>query len=231
VTIRQSTLAENSGDGGGALSNDGGTVLIMNSAVVDNGDWAHVGGLMNGFFGHGGVLQVSNTTIARNLIGTQAVGYAAGVTNLGGTVSLTDCTVVDNTAPYGGTGGIFGPITIENTLLARNTGRDRNDCTGVITSHGHNLIGDPSSCTIALQPSDLTGAPGLDAYADDGQPGQGHYPLLATSRAVDAGHPATCPPTDQLGQPRVGPCDIAAVEFQSPRVAQCGGSVVVPENS
>jgi hypothetical protein len=214
VTIRQSTLAENGGDGGGALSNAGGTVVITDSAIVDNGDPAHVGGLVNGIFGYGGVLQVTNTTIARNRVGPSAFGYAAGVTNFGGTVSLTNSTVVDNTSPHGGLGGLFGPIIMENTIVARNTGLSGNDCAGVITSLGHNLIGNPSGCAVALQPTDLTGDPGLDAYLDDGQPGHGYYPLLATSRAVDAGNPFTCPLTDQLGRPRSGPCDLGAVEFQ-----------------
>jgi hypothetical protein len=65
-----------------------------------------------------------------------------------------------------------------------------------------------------LQSTDKTGDPGLDAFADDGTPGHGHYPLLATSQAVDAGDDQACPATDQLGQPRAGRCDIGAVEFQ-----------------
>ena len=71
---------------------------------------------------------------------------------------------------------------------------------GVVTSLGHNLIGDPTGCTITLQPSDLTGDPGLDAFTDNGRPGNGHFPLLPTSQAIDAGSDAVCPRTDQLGQ-------------------------------
>src|SRR5919108_621659 len=58
------------------------------------------------------------------------------------------------------------------------------------------------------------GDPGLGAFTDDGTPGHGHFPLLPTSQAIDAGNDAVCPDTDQLGQPRVGPCDIGAIEFQ-----------------
>jgi hypothetical protein len=68
-------------------------------------------------------------------------------------------------------------------------------------------------CTIALQPHDRTGGAGLAVYADDGTPGHGHWPLLPTSEAIDAGDPATCPPLDQLGRSRLGGCDIGAVEF------------------
>ena len=116
---------------------------------------------------------------------------------------------------------------LQNTLLARNVGLNQPgqdsrgpDCLGVVLSLGHNLIGDPTGCTITLQPSDLTGDPGLGDVADNGTPGNGHVPLLSTSQAIDAGNDAVCPKRDQLGQrrvniPRVGTsrCDIGAIEF------------------
>jgi hypothetical protein len=79
---------------------------------------------------------------------------------------------------------------------------------------GNNLIGDPTGCTIDLQPSDLTGDPGLGDFTDDGTPGNGHFPLLTGSPAIDAGNPDMCPATDQLGVPRVGGCDIGSVNFE-----------------
>ena len=87
------------------------------------------------------------------------------------------------------------------------------DCEGALTSLGNNLIGNPAGCGINLQPSDLTGDPDLGAFIDDGAPGHGRFALLETSQAIDAGNNAACPPTDQLGTPRNGPCDIGAVEF------------------
>ena len=93
-------------------------------------------------------------------------------------------------------------------------------CSGSVTSLGNNLIGDPTGCTITLQASDLTGDPGLGDFTDNGTPGNGHFPLLSTSQAIDAGNDAVCPRRDQLGQrrvniPRVGTsrCDIGAIEF------------------
>ena len=69
VTIRQSTLAENGADGGGALANAGSHVVIDDSMIVDNGSSVSgSGGLSNGVFGSGGVLVVTNTTIARNYV-------------------------------------------------------------------------------------------------------------------------------------------------------------------
>src|SRR5207244_2316708 len=121
--------------------------------------------------------------------------------------------------------GINGSATLQNTILALNTHEypspQADDCVGVVTSVGTNLIGETTGCTITLQSSDLTGDPGLGAFTDDGTPGNGHVPLLPTSRAIDAGNDAACPRADQLGQPRVNipnvgtsRCDIGAIEFQ-----------------
>src|SRR5262249_53079161 len=87
------------------------------------------------------------------------------------------------------------------------------DCAGTLTSGGNNLIRDPVGCAINLQPSDLTGDAGLGPFTDDGTPGNGHFPLLPTSRAIDAANASVCPEKDQIGQPRKPHCDIGAIEF------------------
>ena len=91
------------------------------------------------------------------------------------------------------------------------------DCSGTITSLGNNLVGDPSGCDINLQPSDLTGDPGLGSLVGAGEddlPGRAYYPVLAGSPVIDRGNPNACLQTDQLGNLRVGICDIGAVEFR-----------------
>jgi hypothetical protein len=57
-------------------------------------------------------------------------------------------------------------------------------------------------------------------FTDDGEPGQGHVPLLESSPAINAGNDHRCALVDQLGQPRVNIrgvgtslCDIGAIEF------------------
>jgi len=90
------------------------------------------------------------------------------------------------------------------------------DCVGTITSVGNNLVGDPSGCTINLQPRDLTGDPGLGALVGAGEddlPGAAHYPILVGSVLIDRGNRVVCSKRDQLGNPRSGACDIGAVEF------------------
>ena len=91
------------------------------------------------------------------------------------------------------------------------------DCRGTITSLGNNLVGDPSGCDINLQPSDLTGDPGLGSLVGGGEddlPGRAYYPVLAGSPIIERGNPNACLQSDQLGNLRVGICDIGAVEFQ-----------------
>jgi hypothetical protein len=149
------------------------------------------------------------------------VEEGGGIWNAGA-LTLTRVHLMSNGAEVlgGGILGSGGTVSVQNTILARNTaGNDPSDCVGTVTSQGNNLIGDPTGCTIPMQGTDLTGDPGLGAFTDDGTPGDGHFPLLPTSPAINAGNPAACPKQDQLGEPRVGPCDIGAIEFQGAAMA------------
>jgi hypothetical protein len=118
----------------------------------------------------------------------------------------------------------LGTVELQNTILALNFLRDAfdqftvNNCSGVISSLGNNIVDDTTGCSLVLLPSDRLGDPGLRPFNDNGEPGKGHFPLLATSRAIDTGNNQLCVShpilgTDQLGRPRRGPCDIGAVEF------------------
>jgi hypothetical protein len=235
LTILRSTLAGNTADGGGALAlgvlspSSAGrqTVVITESAIVDNASATQPGGGL--VSGSSGMLVMTNTTIARNRILSSAGPEpgAAGLDNRGTSI-LTNCTVAENASLgvvlIGGLSNVRGGVlALQNTLVALNTGRSGRsvDCGGEVTSLGHNLIGDPTGCTITLRASDLTGDPGLGAFTDNGTPGNGHFPLRRGSPAIDAGNDAFCPPTDQLGRRRVNIrkvgtslCDIGAIEFR-----------------
>jgi hypothetical protein len=219
-----STLRGNGALDGGGLYNVGGTVTLLKTTVADNGAGLEAGGLFN----LQGTLVATNSTLARN----QAQLGGGGFKNAGGLALLTNTTIADNHALQPGAtgGGIVsavstspftpaGPIVLQNTIVALNTvsGTGPADCAGaMLTSLGNNIIGDPRGCFFTRRPGDRTGDPGLGAFTDEGSPGRGYVPLRPESPALDAGNPAACPATDQLGQPRVGVCDIGAIEFQAP---------------
>jgi hypothetical protein len=210
MAVVGSTITGNSaflGAGGGIFNS--GLLTVERSVFTFNAADSSGGGLYND-----GTATITNSTIAGNGGGEFGFGGGGGITN-GGTLTVRSSTIVDNAASsvYG---GIAGPATLQGTILARNMSLGRPtfgpDCSAMI-SEGHNLIGDPTNCEVTLQPTDRTGDPGLGAFVASEAPGQAHYPLLATSQAVDAGG-TSCTPTDQLGNPRSGPCDIGAIEFQ-----------------
>jgi len=221
LTIDSSTISENhfaSGSGGGIYLADG-IVNVYNSTIRDNTTASQDGGGIR--VDAGTMMTLINSTVTAN----SSLFNAGGIAN-GGTLTIVNSTVAGNfiNPVSSGTAGISsgGTLLLQNTVLASNggvggaTGRD---CAGQVTSLGHNIIG--TGCSNALQPSDLTGDPGLAAdtqsfprvVPDDGAPGHGRLPLLPSSPAIDAGDDSACPATDQLGTPRRGTCDIGAVEF------------------
>lgn len=215
VFITTTTFAFNVSDGASAIVNDG-TLTITDSAFTDNASYLSGRGTIR----NRGMLTITNTTLARNVAIDSFDATGAAIWNAG-TAILTNSTLGDN--GHGGRVRIGSTLTsapgattlVQNTLLARNVGSGGGgpDCLGVVTSLGHNLIGDPTGCTLTLQPTDLTGDPGFDAFTENGTPGHGHYPLLPTSQAIDAGNNAVCPRRDQIGQRRKGRCDIGAIAF------------------
>jgi len=219
VVITTTTFAYNSADGGGAIQNRG-TLTVTDSSFTDNIAYFTGAGTIMNF----GKLAVTNTTFARNLVVSDVSGAGAAIANYARLI-LTNSTLADNQvigthAEGSALASASGATTIlQNTLLARNVGRSGltsrrgPDCVGGVTSLGNNLIGDPTGCTITMQGTDLTGNPGLDTFTDNGTPGNGHFPLLPTSQAIDAGNNAVCPRKDQIGQRRIGPCDIGAIRF------------------
>jgi hypothetical protein len=213
VTIMRSTFARNSGRDGGGLYNTG-ALTITNSTLVEN--LAFEGGAVLSE----GMLTVINSTVARNL------GDTASITSItsANPTRILNSTIVENDgfspATIVACGGVVGFAVLQNTILAHNVCNGYpSDC--FPTSLGNNLVRDPGECAISLDllPSDQIGDPGLGAFTDDGTSGNGHYPLLHDSDAIDAANPAACPKTDQLGEKRVRTCDIGSIEFQGTAVS------------
>jgi hypothetical protein len=230
VNIERSTIARNCGETAGGIGNHGGTVTIRNSSIVGNSGGAAAGGISNSL----GQMTITNSTIVENFgrfhcnlpsitVAVAEPFGAGGIYNFGGSLRVNSSTIARNVLDIGDpfiTGGIIneagGTVELQNTIVALNTNRDRaTDCAGVITSLGNNLIGDTADCDITLQPTDLTGDPGLGAvFTDDGLPGHGHFPIIRSSQARNAGDDDSCPARDQIGNKRKKPCDIGAIEFR-----------------
>ena len=218
VLMTETTFDGNGADGAGAVyvASDSATLIVNDSAFVENiaqgsGSGAAIANL--------GTVQVTNTTFARNIASTFFPPSGIAIANFG-TLSLTNSTLDENTVGLDVrfAAVIFGATDaktfLQNTILTHNPSETSvQDCAGPITSLGNNLIGDTSGCNIVLQPTDLTGDAGLSAFTDNGTPGNGHFPLLPTSHAIDAANKKVCPKKDQIGQLRKPHCDIGSIEF------------------
>jgi hypothetical protein len=217
ASISRTTFAGNAGDGTGGIQSENLSALVVrDSAFVEN-----VATQSAGIVNFSGTTSVINTTFARN---AAAAAFAGGIGVLNfGTMTLLNSTFAENTTLVFGGGGSLSVIQsasgattiLRNTILVHNSeDTDVQDCAGVVTSLGNNLIGDPFACGMAIQLSDRIGDAGLGSLVDDGTAGEAHYPLLPDSQAIDAANGAICPTKDQIGRPRTKQhCDIGAVEF------------------
>ena len=214
VTLSNSTVSGNTASAGGGIANSSGTVTLSNSTVSGNTASSDGAGIFNSH----GTLSLSNSTVS----GNSASRDGAGIFNPFGTVTMSNSTVSGNSASRDGGGIANGSNTVnfKNTIIAGNTAGSGLDCSGTLTSQGHNLVGISTGCPSGGT-GDLTTADAkLDLLADNGGPTFTHA-LLVGSPAIDAGDPAGCTDaagnpltTDQRGvtRPQGADCDIGAFE-------------------
>ena len=225
VNLTTCTVSSNKADdnGGGIVEDGGGTVnldsctLNGNTSTIDGGGIAEEGG---------GTVNLINCTLS----GNSSVGSGGGMTfgggiagDGGGTINANNTTISNNRATTGG--GIANnsgdAVNLANTIVAENT--QGGDCTGSITSNGHNLDSD-GTCGLNAGLGDLIAKNPLLGPLQLNAPGStATEALFVGSPAIDAGNPGPsdgkgnhCEPTDERGVPRpVGPaCDIGAFEGQ-----------------
>ncbi|HEX3748394.1 MAG TPA: choice-of-anchor Q domain-containing protein [Bryobacteraceae bacterium] len=195
---------------GGGIDNEGGTVTIMRSSIVNNISSFRGGGIQNQGFGS---MTIINSTIANNTAGASGIG--GGIRSLLA-LTLTDCTVYGNSAQTAGNLSSFaGGVDLQNTIVAGGvllggggTGADLN---GNFNSLDYNLIQDLTSAIISgTTAHSITGvSPRLGTLG-------GTPPVLTPqegSPALGAGTAAAGVSVDERGVPRpaVHP-DIGAVE-------------------
>lgn len=227
MTVRRSTFRGNKAIRGGAIANWG--ILGVSDSTFDDNFAKLDGAAIYTVVADGlaGSTTISNSTITNH---TSLNGIT--ITNdTGGQTTIINSTIAGN--KVAGLNHVTGTVTVQNTLLANNTG---GPCSGgTITSAGNNLVdAAPQNCAFPFLDTDLTSEKittlGLGTFTDTGTAGRGYFPLLSGSQAINAGNSTVCIDDsannkpdldqDQLGHARVGACDIGAIE------ASCGDSVV-----
>jgi CSLREA domain-containing protein len=242
LTVSDLTIRRGSAPGmanGGGIFNEG-SVTVTGVTLTDNE--AQSGGAI----ATTGSATLVNDTLSAN----RARVDGGGLFQAGGTATVNNLTIADNTADNdandsGNGGGIAvggGTLAVANTLVGNN--RDAStpanlkhaDCSGTVASQGYNLVEDTAGCTLAgTTTGNVTGEdPRLEGLAANGGPTATHA-LRKNSPAVNAGNPAAsgaaaCAATDQRGVARPqGPrCDIGSFELEQPAGAgpQCLGRSV-----
>lgn len=204
------TGALTTADGGGVFC-FGGT-LTVNSVTFRNNQSLSGGGI----HAEGGcMVTVVNSTFTGNT-GT-AEGGAIHVEDA--SLTLVNSTLVANTTNATATGGGLSvrdtqgnAISVDNSIISGNSEGDCVRFSGTIDTR-HSLIGDGLDCVNGTGSDNLIGDPQLGGLTGDPE----HFPLLSSSRAIDAGDDALLPlgiSTDQLGATRIngGSVDMGAVE-------------------
>ena len=224
ATVDKSIIRNNFGPHGGGINNSG--ILVLNNSSLHHNTADSLGGGIN----NSKSLTINNSTISYNSAFWSGAIHASPID---ASVSLNNVTISHNTAAFQ-VGGISansrtGNVTLQNTILANNTGSEGQDCSNKMISQGYNIIENLENCTVTPTTGDKFNIdPGLGQL----NPALGIQSLVATSPAIDAGNPAVpgsqsnaCLPLDQRAaqRPIDGPdpdniarCDIGAYEYTIP---------------
>lgn len=242
LTIVDSTIRGNT-----AAAQGGGIEVFGPSSISGStisGNHATTGG---GLSHSGGVdpedLSIERSTVSGNT--ADADGGGIEVVGVGTTLSIEATTITANRADAdvggdaGDGGGIYessADVEIARSVLAGNEDNtpavgEPEECSGSVTSLGHNVVGHDEGCSYADDPTDLVGDffggkidPRIRPLADNGGPTPTHALGKASpARNLIPGGHAACGGKDQRGVPRPqqGGCDAGSYEY-----ATCLGAVV-----
>lgn len=233
LTLTNSTVRNNDAGGyrTGGIANVGGNATLTNSTVNGNISTNQgAGGIVN----WAATLTLINSTVS----GNTGSGYGGGISNVySGMVTLVNSTVSGNIDIYLNVPFVGGILNDSGTTTLKNTGVVNNglaDCSGSITSLGHNLASD-ASCALGGTGDMNNTDPLLGPLANNGGPTMTHA-LLDGSPAIDAVPLPDCTvSTDQRGvlRPQGAACDIGAFELvlNHPPVANAGPDQTVEATS
>jgi CSLREA domain-containing protein len=247
-TITNSTISSNSAgagaDGGGIYLNgsinanapalltitnstfsnnsapDGGGIFILSFATVTiTGSTFTVNAAQTGggagIFNLGGLLSLTNCTFNQNGISGGTQG-GTGILNSGGNTTITNCTV-DSNSMLSGPGAAIANSS--GTVTLKNTIIEANNggnCSGTIVDGGGNQQNPGTTCGATIP----TRAALLQALDNNGGPTQTQA-LGSGSSAINAAVGCPPPATDQRGisRPQGSACDIGSFECQT---GECG---------
>lgn len=233
VTLNNTTVRDNFAiTAGGGIFIKATTSLTLNDSTISNNTMTNS---LGDHFGGGiyslGTLNINNSTLSAN-----SADFGGAIYLQSGIASLNNATITNNDSPDNwGAGGIFvdpaATASIRNSIVAKNTGANKADCNGDITSLGYNIIKDCTGLDASDQQSGAN--PLLGALANNNGVTQTHA-LLTGSPAIEGGDPNGCLDhtdaaltTDQRGEARAQDadedgsviCDIGAYEASSPIAA------------
>ena len=200
-------LTGNAASQGGGMENV--TLASITNSLIDGNTVSTNGG---GFQSKDGTsnLFLSNVTISGN---SAAAGLGGGA-YLANIATILSSTIAGNTSNNGG--GINrsgGTISVRNTIIANNTASTGSQASGTIASLGNNLISNTTGSSGWIGSDQQNVAASLNLLADNGGPTLTHS-LQAGSLAINAGSATNAPTVDQRGYLRnVGAIDIGAFEF------------------
>ncbi|MEM1216611.1 MAG: T9SS type A sorting domain-containing protein, partial [Bacteroidota bacterium] len=230
ITVKNSTFISNEGEFGGAIgmngdnaASEGLTLPVLNLeqvSITANFALRQAGGIniTNANANLENVLLDLNLPLDDDGVG----GGISFNTNdsIAAVFNIINSTIIENTASLGA--GIanwkFGELststlTVQNTIFANPEGDGNNYVIEagdpVFVSNGGNLSANTSMEMILTGPNDLN-----DVGPQFVDPSDFNYQLMNESPCVDQGIADGAPPTDLLGNPRVGEPDIGAYENQ-----------------
>jgi hypothetical protein len=196
---------------GGGVYVQQGSATLSGGQITSNTADNHGGGICNG----GGTLTLVNTTVSGN---RAIAGSGGGLYSGGGTITITFTTIASNTAASGGYGihTAGGTVLLQNTIVAHN-GTTATNCSGALTSSGHNLeYGDTCNLSATGDITDTDPLLGPLTYESS----TWVHPLQEDSPAIDTGVCVAGVTTDQHGvtRPQGDACDIGAYEYAKEKV-------------
>ncbi len=208
---------------GGGIKASNASLTLNNSSVINNVAVGNGGGILIS-----GNLILNNSTVSGNEAGS---GGGISISNNGTDatlVTINNSTIADNLADQGG--GLIisyyatqNNVTLINSIVAGNAATTGSDCSGIINTSSHNIIGDTTDCIITAGAGDQFSVDPLISEYPIGT--SDYHALLDGSPAIDAGDSATCLTKDQRGvtRPQGSVCDIGAYEYKSPSTATSFG--------